>query len=62
MSAADANVHVSGDDIDLIRQWFDAVEDLHQSYLAAADYNLADKLFAKKHKRPKWARVGGIAP
>lgn len=33
------------DDLDLCRQWFDAVQDLNRDYLEAADFALAKRIY-----------------
>ncbi len=37
---------LTNEELDLVRQWFDAVADLNPSYLDEADYALALKIYA----------------
>lgn len=37
---------LSSEQLDLIRQWFNAVQDLNPAYLEAADYDLAATIYA----------------
>lgn len=36
---------LSKDDLDLIRQWFNAVEDINPDYLNSDDYKLAKRIY-----------------
>jgi hypothetical protein len=41
------------DELDLMRQWFNATQDLNPGYLEASDYDLADRICdLLGHKRP----------
>lgn len=37
-------MELSNEELSLIRQWFNAVEDLNRKYLEEKDYNLATKI------------------
>lgn len=45
ISAPQAVGHLSPDELDLCRQWFDSVQDLNGGYLNKADYMLAQRLY-----------------
>lgn len=38
---------ITGEELDLVRQWFDAVQDLNQRYLGPLDYSLARKIYRR---------------
>ena len=42
---------LSENELDLIRQWFDAVQDLNAAYLETADYHLAKKIYSHLEMR-----------
>ncbi len=42
---------ISVEEINLTRQWFDAVKDLSSSYLTVKDYRLAKKIYKKLNMR-----------
>jgi hypothetical protein len=42
-----AQMTLTGQELDLMRQWFDAVQDLNPDYLEAADYEMAAKIYKK---------------
>lgn len=40
-------MNISNDDLDLIRQWFDAVQDLNPEFLTREDYVLAGRIYSE---------------
>ena len=47
MSAPTKTKPLTASELNLIRQWFNAVKDLNPAYLTPADYALAKKIGAK---------------
>lgn len=38
---------ITDEELDLVRQWFDAAQDLNRSYLEPHDYSLARKIYQR---------------
>lgn len=47
----DEKITITTEEANLVRQWFDAVQDLNQGYLTQPDYELAQRLYQALGRR-----------
>jgi hypothetical protein len=47
MSVDITTLEFTGKELDLVRQWFDAVQDVSPGYLETADFRLAKRIYAQ---------------
>ncbi len=51
---------LDAEDLNLVRQWFDAVQDLNPAYLTDADYELAQDIYEKLEMRVPSSILNGL--